>query len=136
MMYNEMTGAIADEIQIKLTPEEARVLAKTQKVDPAAYDVYLKGQFHWNKFTPDDIDKAEQYFEAALEQDPDYGLANTGIAWVWIGRRQMGLVLPSEATPKIRKAALRALELDSTLAEAHCALATNLCWGEWEWEKA
>jgi len=135
VMYNEMAHAIVENIQVKLTAQEETRLAGAHEVNPEAYDAYLKGMFHWNKFTPDDIEKAEQYFVAALEQDPDYALAHTGIAWVWIGRRQMGLVLPSEATPKIRKAASKALELNSTLPEAHCAMASNLCWGEWDWEK-
>jgi serine/threonine-protein kinase len=135
VMYSEVTRAITDEIQVKLTSEEATLLANTRQVDPAAYDAYLKGQFHWSKFTPRDIDMALQYFEAALEKDPGFALAHAGVAQVWVGRNQFGLVLSSEATPKAKAAALKALELDNTLAEAHNALAL-ICWSEWDWEGA
>jgi TolB-like protein len=117
VMYNEMARAIADNIQINLTSQEETRLAGTRQVDPQAYEAYLKGMSHLYKFTPPELDAAEHYFEQALEADPDYPLAYTGISWVWIGRNQMGLVIPSEATPKAKEAAQRALELDDTLAE-------------------
>jgi len=97
VMYNEMAHAIADEIQVKLTPEEETRLANAQQVNPAAYEAYLKGLSHWYKLTPADLETSLQYFESALEKDPNYPLAQTGIARVWIGLQQMGAVAPSEA---------------------------------------
>ena len=88
------------------------------------------------KLTSGDLTTALHYFEIALEKDPDYPLAHVGIALVWIGRRQMGITLSGEASPKVREAVRRALELDDTLAEAHYALALNEAWGEWNWEAA
>jgi tetratricopeptide (TPR) repeat protein len=70
----------------------------------------------------------------ALEEDPDYALAHTGIALVWIRLKQMGLVPPSEATPYMKAAAQRALELDDTLPEVHFALALIDTWTDWDWE--
>ena len=134
VMYSEMAHAIAGEIQVKLTPEEETRLASARQVNPQAYKVYLKGQFHWYKLTPPDLEAALQYFQSALEIDPKYALARTGIALVWAGRAQMGLVSASEAMPRAMKAALRALELDDALAEAHCTLAIIKTTNEYDWE--
>jgi TolB-like protein/TPR repeat protein len=136
VMYREMANAIVGEIQVRLTPEEEARFASTRQVDPEAYKAYLRGQFHWSQFTPQDFEIALHYYESALEKDPNYALAHTGIALVWIGRMQANLVLPSEATPRAKEAALRALELDDTIAEAHCALALIRGGHEWDWEAA
>jgi len=134
VMYNEMAYAIADNIQINLTSQEETRLAGTRQVNPQAYEAYLKGMSHLYKFTPPELDAAEHYFEQALEADPDYVLAYSGISWVWIGRQQMGLVIPREATPKAKAAARRALELDDTLAEVHYTWACIKTWSDWDWE--
>jgi TolB-like protein/Tfp pilus assembly protein PilF len=136
ILQSEMARAIADEIRVKLTGEEETHLASARQVNPEAYKAYLKGQFHWYKLTPPGLEAALQYFQSALEKDPNYALAHTGIAKVWRGRAQMGLVPPSEAALKAKEAALRALELDSTLAEAHRLLAGMRAWVEWDWEGA
>ena len=83
-----------------------------------------------------DLETALQYFELALEKDPDYAPAHAGTAMVWATLSQFGLVPHSEAKPKAKAAALRAVELDSSLAEAHHALASVRAWGEWDWEGA
>jgi tetratricopeptide (TPR) repeat protein len=123
VMYREVTRAVADKIQVNLTPEEKKRFASTRKVIPEAYDAYLKGLFHWYKLLPQELVTAQQYFESALDKDPNYALAYTGIALVWIGRNQFGMVPPSEAVPKAKEAALKALELDNTLPEVHYVLA-------------
>jgi tetratricopeptide (TPR) repeat protein len=133
-MYNEVARAIVNEIQITLTPKEETRLASAIQVNPQAYEAYLKGISHLYKLTPPELDAALHYFEQALEIDPDYALAYTGISWVWIGRQQMGLVIPSEATPKAKAAAQRALELDNTLAEVHYTWAIIRTWSDWDWE--
>jgi len=138
VMYGEMARAIADNTKVELTSDEKTRLASARKVDPKAYEAYLKGMSHWYKLTPPDLDAALQYFESALEKDPDYALALTGIALVWIGRNQFGSVQPSVAVPKAQEAALKALELDNTLAEVHFVLAALRTWhdGEWNWKAA
>jgi TolB-like protein/predicted Ser/Thr protein kinase/lipoprotein NlpI len=138
VMYGEMARAIADNTKVELTSDEKTRLASARKVDPEAYEAYLKGMSHWYKLTPPDLDAALQYFESALEKDPDYALALTGIALVWIGRNQFGSVQPSVAVPKAQEAALKALELDNTLAEVHFVLAALRTWhdGEWNWKAA
>jgi adenylate cyclase len=133
-MYNEVARAIVNEVQITLTPKEETRLASALQVNPQAYEAYLKGMSHLYKLTPPEIDAALQYFQKALEREPDYALAYAGIAFVWTARQQMGLVIPSEATPKAKEAAQRALELDDTLPEVHFLWAAIKTWNDWDWE--
>lgn len=134
LMYSEMAHAIADNIQVKLTAQEETRLASALQVNPQAYEAYLKGMSHLYKLTPQELDAALYYFKQALEIDPNYALAYTGISFVWVGRQQMGLLIPSEATPKAKEAAQRALELDDTLAEVHYTLGLIRTWSDWDWE--
>ena len=136
VMYGEMAGAIADNIQVKLTAQEKTRLANARQVNPEAYDDYLKGKFHVFKFTPPDLDTAMQYFQMALEKEPDYALAYAGIATAWGGHAQFGLLPHREAAPKAKAAAEKAVELDNTLAEVHHVLACIRTWLEWDWEGA
>ena len=136
VMYGEMAGAIADNIQVKLTAQEKTRLADARQVNPEAYDNYLKGKFHVFKFTPPDLEIAMQYFQMALEKEPDYALAYSGIATGWGGRTQFGLLPHREAAPKAKAAAEKAVELDNSLAEVHHVLACVRTWLEWDWEGA
>jgi len=135
VMYNEVARAIVNEVQITLTPKEETRLASALKINPQAYEVYLKGMSHLYRFTSPEIDAALHYFEKALEADPDYALAYAGISLVWGCRQQFGLVLPSEATPKAKAAAQKALELDDTLPEVHYKWAAIKTWNDWDWEE-
>ena len=136
MMYKEMARTIADETRVKLTLQEESILAAAPQVNPEAYEAYTKGMFHFYKLTSQDLELALQYFELALEKDPDYALAYVGISLVWGGRQQQGLVSASEARPKAQAARLKALELDDTLADVHYTFAAQRTWGEWDWEGA
>jgi tetratricopeptide (TPR) repeat protein len=137
-MYSEVTRAIVDEIQVKLTPEEETLLASAKQVDPAAYDAYLKGSSQWKKLTPIDLDTAQGYFDLALEKDPSYAPAYSGIAFVWMARATAtaAAAMPHEAVPKAREAAMKSLDLDSMLAEPHFALAGIATWYDWNWDEA
>ena len=134
VMYSEMAHAIADNIQVKLTAQEETRLAGARPINPEAYEAYLKGLSHWYKLTPPDLDAALEYFESSLEKDPDYALAHSGIALVWIGRNQMGLAPPSEAMPKAKASAQKALKLDDTLTEVHYTSALIKTWMDWDWQ--
>jgi tetratricopeptide (TPR) repeat protein len=136
VLQSEVAQAVAREIQVAVSPEERARLASARPVNPEAYEVYLKGVFHWQKLTPSDLDTALCYFELTLEKDPEYAPAHVGVARAWAGRRQMGFVPANEATPREREAVLKALELDESLAEAHHALAIHKTWGEWDWPSA
>jgi len=133
-LQSDVARAVADEVELALTPEDKARLASPGEVNPQAYEAYLRGVSHMYRFTPPELDAALHYFEKALETDPDYALAHTGIAFVWVARQQMGLVIPSEATPKAKEAAQRALELDDTLPEVHSIWAGIKTWSDWDWE--
>jgi serine/threonine-protein kinase len=136
VMYAEMAGAIAENIQVKLTEDETMRLAGAKQVNPEAYEAYLKGQVYLVTMTPTDLETAMQYFNLALEKDPNSALAYAGISQVWVWYNQMGVAPPHEAVPEAMAAAEKALELDSSLAEVHYALALIKTWGEWNWEEA
>ncbi len=135
LMYNEMARAIASEIKVKLTAEETARLASARQINPEAYEAYTKGRLYWFKLTPKELETALQYFETALKIDPNYALAYTGVAMVWVVRGQFGLAPFSESQSLGKAAAEKALELDNTLAEAHYAFAF-VAWREWDWESA
>ncbi len=134
VMYSEMARAIAGKMQVKLAPQEETRLAGARQVNPEAYEAYLQGQFYYYKLTRPDLDSALQYFESALAKDPNYAQAYVGIAAVWGGRQQQGYIPRSEAAPKAKAAAAKALELDGTLAEVHTTLAGIKTWTDWDWE--
>jgi eukaryotic-like serine/threonine-protein kinase len=130
---NEIVTAIAQRINLQLSPEEQTRLATVRQVNPDAYEAYLRGIFQWRQMTAQDLDIALRYFELARTIDPNYSLAYAGIANVWMARQQNGFVSPAEAVPKIKTAASKALELDSTLADVHCLLANIKSWVDWDW---
>jgi TolB-like protein/tetratricopeptide (TPR) repeat protein/predicted Ser/Thr protein kinase len=132
-LQNEIVSAITREVNVKLSPQEASRLAGAPRVQPEAYEACLKGQFHWYKLTRADLERALQYFEAALDKDPRSAQAYAGIAGVWVGRQQQGFVPTSEAAPRAKAAAAKALALDGTLAEVHNILAGILTWTDWNW---
>jgi serine/threonine-protein kinase len=134
-LYRQVTSAIAEEIGFELSDEAAMRLASAPSVDPAAYEAYMNGKGHWNRLAPEDLELARQYFERALTIAPDYALGHVGIAVLWGGLQQMGLVPPDEAAPRAREAVSAALAADSTIAEAHFAKAGLHTWTDWEWEE-
>jgi TolB-like protein/Tfp pilus assembly protein PilF len=136
VLQSEVAQAIAAEVQVVLTPEEAGRLAEARPVDPEAHDAYLKGSYHWKKQTPADLDTAQRYFERALEKDPSYAPAYEGLAWVWAIRQQLAITPPQEAGPKAKEAALQAIELDEGSAGAHAALALVRTLTDWDWAGA
>jgi TolB-like protein/predicted Ser/Thr protein kinase len=136
IMYSEIASTIADKTQVDLSADELTRLTSASQVNPESYDNYLKGKPHLDKITPEGFKIALQYFQLALDIDPNNALAHVGVANVWGSRQQMRLAPHQEAMP-LREAALeKAFELDNTLAEAHRALAGYRCWGEWDWEGA
>jgi Tfp pilus assembly protein PilF len=136
LVQSEVAQAIAGEIQVALTPEETSRLAGARPINPEVYEAYLKGRFQLHKISPEHIETAREYFQLALEKDPNYALAHAGIAYVWITRGDWGVVPPREAIPKAKAAVLKALELDESLAEAHTLLAFTKYSYEWDWSAA
>ncbi len=132
-LQNELVGAITREIRLQLTPEEKARLATARPVNPEAYKAYLQGRFHFAKLSREELDTAERYFQLALEKDPNSALAYVGLSDVWLVRSDAGFLPPRETMAKGKSAALRALELDDTVAEAHVSLANILALSEWDW---
>jgi len=136
MLYSEVTRTIVDKIKIELTPEEEKALTVARTVNPKSWDAYLKGRFHWNKLTPEDMEKALQYFELARKEDPESAVAHAGIAQVWWVYALFGITPPHEAAPKIKAALDKALVLNDDLAEVQYVLASVKAWIERDFEAA
>ena len=135
-LQKEVSRAIAREIRVTLTPEEARQLSAVRKVNAGAHEAYLKGLYLINKFNQSDIRKGIAYFEEALRKDPDYALAYTGLAEAYDNLISMSSVRPREAMQKIKAYALKALSLDESLGEAHLMLADVTLLDEWDFAAA
>ena len=110
---------------------------KSSPTNPEAYQLYLKGRYHVNQTTAAELKKAIEYFQQAIDKDPGYALAYAGLAdsysalgggWQYLS--------PSDSFPKAKAAAMKALELDDTLAEAHAALAYAVFFADWDWPTA
>ena len=137
-LQSHVASAIVNEIRVKLTPEDQRRLASSRPVSTQSYENYLKGRYYWNKRSQESLTKAINYFQVAIEKDPQYALAYAGLADCYsiIASAIVGTVPTAEVAPKARAAALKALELDNTLAEAHTSLATVRFNYDWDWNAA
>ena len=137
-LQNRVSSAIVDQIRINLTEEDKERLAKKPAVGPEAYEDYLKGRYYWNKRSGEGFVKAIGYFEEATHRNPQYALAYAGLADCYgiIGATIYGSVPAAEAAPKAKAAAIRALEIDPTLAEAETSLATAKFNYDWDWTGA
>jgi tetratricopeptide (TPR) repeat protein len=125
-----------DAVKPNLSRSQNGVVVKHHTENVAAHELYLKGRFHLFRMTPPGIETGVQHFERAVEADPTYALAYVGLAHAY---RMYALSLelpPSEIGPKAKAAALKAVELDAALAEAHAVLAFNIYWFEWAWDTA
>lgn len=131
-LQRDVARDIARYIQLKLTPEENDHLAATRPVDPAAYEAYLKGRDYWNKRTEQGLEKAIKYFQQAIHIAPDYALAYVGLADSYSLLMPYGNRPARESYLESKAAALKALEIDNTLGEAHASLAVVK--HEYEWE--
>jgi tetratricopeptide (TPR) repeat protein len=136
ILQSDVAQAIAGEVKVALTPEEATRLAAARPVNPEVHDAYLKGSYHMTKVTPVDLDTAERYFDLALEKDPSYAPAYSGLAKIWAGRQLVGITAPHVAGPKVKAAAQQAIALDEASAEAHEALAMAKTNVDWDWAGA
>jgi TolB-like protein len=130
----QIAETIAEKLKVFITPQEKKLIEKVPTKNMAAYDAYLKGQIYWRKLTSNDLDTAMQYFNLAMEKDPESALAYAGISGVWLGRQQLGFASPEEAGEKVFEAASKALELDPSSAEVHYTLAGMHTWGMWDWD--
>jgi eukaryotic-like serine/threonine-protein kinase len=130
----ELASAIAAEINVRLTEGEQARLATAPSVSVAGHDAYLRGRYFFNRPSDDNLRKAIAQFEAAVKLSPAFAPAYSGLsdAYLWAGYNE-GFLTASEARPKARAAAERAVQLDSTSAEAHASLATFKLFYEFDW---
>jgi TolB-like protein/DNA-binding winged helix-turn-helix (wHTH) protein len=119
---DSVVRSIASQIHIALSEEQERRLATPHPTRPEAYEAYLKGRYYWNKRTSDSIQKAERYFQQAIDNDPTYAAAYSGLADCNSGLTWHGFKSPAEALPKAYAAARKALEINPESAEAHASL--------------
>lgn len=133
LLHSKVAQAIAREIKVKLTPEEQERLASAPQVNPDAHEAYLKGMYFINNGY---IRKGIAYFEQAIEIDPNYALAHSGLAYGYSWLIFDGLISPDEGYQRARAEATRALEIDETLSEAHSRLAWIMFAYDWDWEGA
>ena len=134
-VQDSVVRSIASEIHIALTEEQEERLATPRQISPEAYEAYLKGRYYWNKRTGESMQKAEQYFEQAIDKDPSYAAAYSGLADCNSGLTWHGFKSPAEALPKAYAAARKALEINPESAEAHASLGLAMT-HRWDWTGA
>jgi TolB-like protein/DNA-binding winged helix-turn-helix (wHTH) protein/Flp pilus assembly protein TadD len=137
-LQNQVARAIADQIRINVNPQEQAALKNVKVVNPQAYESFLRGRYFWNKRTADGLKVALAYFNQTIDEDPKYAQAYSGLADTYslLGDWQYAVMTPKEALPKAKAAAIKALELDSTLGEAHNSLAFCLDGFDWDFDSA
>lgn len=132
-LQSEVAQAIAAEVGAAVSSEEKERLEARRDVAPEALEAYLRGQYHVQRFTPQDFQAALRYFQAALDVDPDYAEAHAGIAVVLSSIVQSGAVSARDIGPRALASAMRAIQLDDRSSRAHTALAVVRTWYEWDW---
>lgn len=132
-LQSELAHDIAEEIRVTVTPQEQQRLANSRAVSPEVHEAYLKGRYHLNQGTEDQLRVAKGYFEQAVKMDPNYAPAYAGLAdYYWLTND-----LPAQiAIPAEKDYALKALALDDDLADAHTTLAAVKYYGDWDWPGA
>jgi eukaryotic-like serine/threonine-protein kinase len=135
-VQQEIATSVSGNLRLPLTSEEKTRLNKSSAIDPETYQLYLKGRYHANQATAAELRKGIEYFQQAIEKDPGYALAYAGLAdsYSALGGGWQYLP-PSDTLPKAKAAAMKALQLDDTLAEAHAALA-YAAFFDWDWPSA
>ena len=135
-VQEEIAADIYGRLRPRLAGEEKRFLAKRPTENVEAYQLYLQGLFYWNKWTQADFTKAADFFTQAVQKDPHYALSYAGLADTYSLLGDSGYLPPSEAWPKAKAAAMQALEIDDSLAEAHTSLGLVKEHFEWDWAGA
>ncbi len=135
-IQDEISRAIVDTLKVKLAGEPGQRLVPSGPGNLEAYSLCLKGRYCWNKRTPEGLVKSIEYFQQAIAADPSHALSYAGLADSYIILALFGTVAPSNAWPKAKEAAAKALELDDTLGAAHASMGAILSTYEWDWAKA
>jgi len=135
-IQDEIALNVAHELKAALAPEEIRRIDKQPTDNTEAYNLYLLGRFYWQKRTEEGLRKSVNYFEKAIEVDPEYGLAYAGLADAYFIQAWYGWTPWIESMTRAKKYALKAISMDNDLAEAHTVLGAVLEWYDWNFEEA
>jgi tetratricopeptide (TPR) repeat protein len=135
-LQEDISREIATKLEVRLSTQQQNLLRKRYAQDFEAYQIYLRGRYYWNRRSQQDLRRGITYFEQAIEHDPSNALAYAGLADSYFVRAISGALPTGDAMPKAKAAALKALELDDSLAEAHTSLAQVTANYEWNWDKA
>jgi serine/threonine protein kinase/tetratricopeptide (TPR) repeat protein len=136
VVQDEISSEISGKLRLQLTRAEKKRLTRHHTENAEAYQLYLKGRHHWNRWSEEGFYKAIEYFRQAVEKDPSYALAYTGVADSYVLLGWNSYLPPKDAFTKGKAAAITALQLDPDLAEAHTPLAALLWLHNWHWEEA
>lgn len=131
-VQSDIAQAVTANLRVKLTGADEQQLAKRYTGDPEAYQLYLRGMYEWKKHTLQDFQKAIEYFNQALERDPNFALAYEGLSASY-GALANNYLPPNETFPKAKAYAARALELDDTLSDTHEAMGAVRLYYDWDW---
>jgi TolB-like protein/Tfp pilus assembly protein PilF/predicted Ser/Thr protein kinase len=134
-VQDDIASDVSSQLRLKLTGEEKKQAVKGGTNDAEAYQLYLKGRYYWEKRTQDSLEKAKDYFNQAIEKDPNYALAYVGLADYYDVLPDYAPASVGETMPKARAAAQKALAIDDTLPEAHATLADSYE-SSWDWAAA
>jgi TolB-like protein/tetratricopeptide (TPR) repeat protein len=135
-LQSEVARAIANEVKVELTPDETERLASSSSVDPRAYDLYMRGRYHWNRRTSPDLRRALELFQQAVDIQPDWAFGYAALAETHAVMAGWGTLPAGEAYPRVREFAGKALELDPSLGSAWACLAGTAESWDWNWDKA
>jgi eukaryotic-like serine/threonine-protein kinase len=135
-VQEEIAWQISEALRLRLSGEQKKKLRRRHTVSPEAYQEYLRGRYNWNNWTPDGFRLAIEHFEQAIALDPKYALAYAGIADSYGAMAYYGFVSPDVGYPRARDAALKALEIDPDVADAHSSLALGYLFWHYDWANA
>jgi serine/threonine protein kinase len=135
-IQDDIAVKIVEALKVKLVGDQEQQRVKHYTVDVEAYNLYLRGRFQWKKRTPDALSRAISYFERSLAIEPDYAMAHAGLADCYAMMGPYGMLLGSEAMPKAKASALKALNIDDILPGAHCSLGLVSAIYEYDWQAA
>lgn len=135
-VQEEIAREISEKLRVQLTGDEKKRLTRRPTQNKEAYQLYLKALYFWNKWSPDDFNKAIEYSRQAIDKEPGYAPAYAMLANSYSKLGSYGFLPPAEAFPKAKAAALKALEIDESLPEAHVSLALTLLVHDWDWSGA
>jgi tetratricopeptide (TPR) repeat protein len=131
-LQSEVARDVSSKLKAKLSGADEAKVTRTYTASPEAYQLYLKGRYQWNRRTAESLKQAAGFYQQAIEKDPNYALAYSGAAETYVLFPAYSVASPTDSMPKAKAMALRALEIDEQLAEAHAALGLFLNYFEWD----